>query len=75
MNTKRTCETCRYYDEHYIDPDVGFCRRHTPRLDDYSDQLEGTRGAWPIVESGDWCGEYAPVGELEMQRILEEAKA
>ena len=42
------CETCRFYS-------AGECRRYPPMV---PDSLSWS--AWPEVQSGSWCGEFAP---------------
>lgn len=48
---KRTCKTCRYFAGEVVRE----CRRSPPVLHIGYDQ-----GVWPVVETTDWCGEFAP---------------
>jgi len=55
--TKPRCETCRFWDE-----SNGRCKRLSPRpsTPNESDHVNWNHDLtiWPIVSSGDWCGEW-----------------
>lgn len=54
---KPTCASCRFFDG---GSEQGYCRRHAPvgSIDDARRWSCGAVVCWPIVEAGDWCGEY-----------------
>jgi hypothetical protein len=54
------CGCCLYFKEiesmeRYL-RSAGFCRRHVPHLNIYTD---GREVMWPWVKASDWCGEFA----------------
>jgi hypothetical protein len=64
------CANCRHCWENPYGRELGFrdrpyastlhCRRYPPtRSFDQSNVTPSTTAAWPIVEGGWWCGEYA----------------
>lgn len=56
---QQNCASCRYRVE-------GQCRRHSPASQVVSDVQPESRGpklflaVWPIVDTVDWCGDWAP---------------
>jgi len=57
--TKNCCFRCRYWEPPDED-NPGECRRNPPTIDFVGDEK---RTAWPVTESGDWCGEFDPKKE------------
>ena len=67
-----TCDTCAFYLDLNLEPDVGECRRHPPRVQVWgpgqpeierrsgSTEVLHNPGLWPEVFDHDWCGEYSP---------------
>lgn len=58
-----SCESCRFVlREQKASPR---CRRFPPQCYVYLDGNDETDGCWalPLVEPGDWCGEYARQGD------------
>ena len=49
--SERTCESCRWWNQ--IDGPDGECRRYPPQVVNDGD-------AFPVMEQGDWCGEWEP---------------
>ena len=54
------CPRCHFF-EYSGGPDaqgirIGWCRRYAPRA--VQGDPSGRSAAWPLVHSGDWCGEY-----------------
>jgi len=57
------CESCKFFDEHngngnggQVSTDAGLCRFNPP----VSQLGPDTKGLWPVVETKDWCGHFAP---------------
>ena len=50
------CEHCKYFDPYYTEAEEGNCRRYPPA--EIAEHDSVLYGAWPVVSSGDWCGEY-----------------
>ena len=71
------CSLCRFFDpELYSHGARGECRRHAPRLGDMVEQNENIRwAAWPVVQSEEWCGEYAPLQGMQLRLRLERYNA
>ena len=67
--SKRTCETCRWWNEPAGPPvsdttREGFCRRYPPSVSPELDEPEFRY--WPLTEAWDWCGEWAPLDVLPL---------
>ncbi len=59
-NENRTCQNCNYFQE-LQEPQDGICCIRSPQIVTAIDE-EGVgtpQTEWPIVETGDWCGEFA----------------
>lgn len=66
--THATCESCCWFSpamRSQYDYFPGECRRHEPRLIQYSGEhgAEPSRQKWPYVSDADWCGEWTPKKE------------
>ena len=53
------CASCVFYDDHQgnagsTSADAGLCRFNPP----VSQPDANSRGLWPVVASGDWCGHH-----------------
>lgn len=47
------CSDCRFFDEKETEEgSIGICRLRAPRQNEFGVVK------WPIVTSGDWCGEF-----------------
>jgi len=72
---KAECGACRFFhsecvnrDPPNVHPDLGFiygeCRHDPPKYVGYGD-ADGSAspgyGAWPIIQSCDWCGKFSVV--------------
>jgi hypothetical protein len=60
-----TCENCVFYLKLQNEEESGLCRRHPPQVVCYSwDDMGTLRNATdhyqPLVQPGDWCGEWKP---------------
>ena len=55
----RTCQNCNFFQE-LQEPQNGICCIRSPQIVTAIDE-EGVgipQTEWPIVETGDWCGEF-----------------
>ncbi|MBY6089084.1 hypothetical protein ACX9MO_14185 [Pseudooceanicola sp. 502str34] len=60
------CKTCAFYEDHVANSahqldDAGLCRANPPVTQKDAD----SRGFWPVVKSGDWCGKFSTVFAAE----------
>lgn len=64
-----SCEGCHFYQSLHPKTDRGECRRYPPTIieREVAKSMEGDllsaiyQGSWwPLVEVGEWCGEYQP---------------
>ncbi|MFT4012100.1 MAG: hypothetical protein QM682_01620 [Paracoccus sp. (in: a-proteobacteria)] len=58
--THGACQSCVFYEDHAANSNTeltgaGLCRVNPPVTQKDAD----SRGFWPVVEQGDWCGQYA----------------
>lgn len=53
------CENCRYFQPNETNGETGDCRRYAPRPLQEGRPLS-VLAPWPMVETADWCGEWAP---------------
>lgn len=60
----RSCETCRFAELTIEgdDPRVE-CRRFPPNVVALPDDQSMAGQLWPVVQVGDWCGEYRSTEE------------
>lgn len=58
------CGTCRFFErELRAEEGEGHCRRHAPSPVHHSDPDDLWPVIWPIVDAGEWCGEWRQGGE------------
>lgn len=53
-----TCAKCHFCREFDKRDDAGFCKRYPPVY--AQDEAGETMVTYPVVSSGDWCGEFRP---------------
>lgn len=65
MNFLHSCITCKYHTPSEDHADSGTCRRYPPMMVAESNPGDFGEGGtsviismFPLVEGGDWCGEY-----------------
>lgn len=49
------CENCRFWDTSFSNDELSVCRVRPPVV-----AINQQRGAWPMTEDCDWCGEFQP---------------
>lgn len=57
---ERYCVNCRYFWRHRGDSEEGSCRRRAPKP---GLGAVAFCARWPLVDGGDWCGEWDDRGE------------
>lgn len=72
-----SCQSCRFYQNTFNEPEHGYCLRYPPKLmamPDWDEWAESDQSDWelfwelsqsPAVESADWCGEYQPAAAAD----------
>jgi hypothetical protein len=52
LPTLAACSDCAFSEMHEANDAWFYCRKRAPSL------VRGDRAVWPIVDEGDWCGEF-----------------